>query len=128
MYQIDPAEAVDNDVIWRQRVHPAAYRRAAMELADAARGARDYASEYRIVLPNGDVRIIRANALIVNEEHGRPAHMIGINIDITDLRQAEESLRASEKRFRSIYEHSPIGMALVSLEGRWLDMNEATCN
>lgn len=128
MYQIDPAEAVDNDVIWRQRVHPDDYRRAASELEAAARGGRDYVSEYRIVLPDGNIRIIRANALVVNEEHGRPAHMIGTNVDITDLRQAEESLRASEKRFRSIYEHSPIGMALISLDGHWLDVNQAICN
>lgn len=39
--------------------------------------------------------------------------------------QMTDALRSSEQLFRSILEHAPIGMALVSLEGRWLEINVA---
>ena len=40
---------------------------------------------------------------------------------------AEASLRQTEDRFRNAFDHAPIGMALVSPEGRWLQVNHALC-
>ena len=47
--------------------------------------------------------------------------------DVTEQRRNEEALRESEKRFRNTLEHAPIGMSLVSLDGRWLEVNNAMC-
>ena len=47
--------------------------------------------------------------------------------DITERKQAEETLRDSEERFAGAFEHAPIGVALVSVEGRWLKVNRALC-
>ena len=47
--------------------------------------------------------------------------------DITAVRQAGEALRESEERFYGAFEHAPIGVALVSPEGRWLKVNRALC-
>ncbi|UII31225.1 PAS domain S-box protein [Fulvivirga ulvae] len=44
--------------------------------------------------------------------------------DLTDLRQAYKQLEESEARFRTAFEHSAIGMALVSFEGRFLKVNQ----
>jgi len=40
-------------------------------------------------------------------------------------RQAEEKLRESEQRFRAIFEHAPIGVTLMDLEGRFVETNAA---
>ena len=40
---------------------------------------------------------------------------------------AEEAMRESEERFSGAFEHAPIGVALVSPEGRWLKVNRALC-
>ncbi|MEI9999475.1 MAG: PAS domain S-box protein [Verrucomicrobiota bacterium] len=45
-----------------------------------------------------------------------------------ELRRQVTALRLSEERFSSAFEHAPIGMALVSLEGRWLKVNQALCD
>ena len=45
--------------------------------------------------------------------------------DICDRINAEEKLRLSEERFRSIYSESPIGIALFSPDGHIFDMNES---
>jgi PAS domain S-box-containing protein len=41
--------------------------------------------------------------------------------------QAAEALRQSEERFRTAFDHAPIGMDLVDLEGRFLQVNAALC-
>jgi len=48
--------------------------------------------------------------------------------DITKRKKIESALRASEKSFREIIEFAPIGMAIVSLEGRFTKVNQALCN
>ncbi len=47
--------------------------------------------------------------------------------EIAERRRAEESLHQTGDRFRNAFDHAPIGMALVSPEGRWLQVNHALC-
>lgn len=48
--------------------------------------------------------------------------------DITDRQAAEEALRKSEEQFRLTFEYAPIGMAIESLDGRFLRVNRALCD
>ncbi|MEJ1963103.1 MAG: PAS domain S-box protein [Gammaproteobacteria bacterium] len=47
--------------------------------------------------------------------------------DVTERSRAARRLRESEERFRGAFEHSAIGIAIVSLQGRWLQGNPASC-
>ncbi len=47
--------------------------------------------------------------------------------DITERKKIESALLESNKRFRTAFNAAPIGMALVSPEGRFLQVNEALC-
>jgi PAS domain S-box-containing protein len=53
--------------------------------------------------------------------------LFGAVQEITDRKRAEESLRHSERRFRQLFEHSPIGQAIVLLDGRFEAVNTALC-
>jgi PAS domain S-box-containing protein len=44
-----------------------------------------------------------------------------------DRHAAQAALRESERRFRLAFDHAPIGMALVRLDGRWFQVNRALC-
>ena len=52
---------------------------------------------------------------------------ICFGVMLLNFAHATESVRESEERFRLALHHSPIGMALVGLDGRWLEVNPALC-
>ncbi len=66
---------------------------------DALLGKRPYNVEYRIVRPNGEVRFIHARGDVHRDATGHPLSMAGTVLDITDRKQTEEALRASEERW-----------------------------
>jgi diguanylate cyclase (GGDEF)-like protein/PAS domain S-box-containing protein len=45
--------------------------------------------------------------------------------DVSERKSIEEELRQAEERFRRAFEDAPIGMAIVDLDGRWLQVNQA---
>lgn len=51
--------------------------------------------------------------------------LCGISSDITTLKRQEAALQESERRFHSTFASAPIGMAIVGLDGRFLQVNEA---
>jgi len=50
-----------------------------------------------------------------------------IAMDITDQKQAEESLRRSEQKFRSYVDHAPDGIFVANEQGQYIDVNPAAC-
>lgn len=59
----------------------------------------------------------------------RPSPLVVAMVeDITERKRAEETLRESEEKFRSVFEDAGIGMVIVSPEGRFLGANGPFCD
>ena len=67
--------------------------------------------EFRIIRKDGSVRWVEAFASRI-EFHGKPASQVAM-IDITERKQAEDSLRESEEKYRSFVERASDGIALI---------------
>ena len=78
---------------WRNALHPEDREPAVRELNAAAAEHREFNVEYRIVRPDGTMRWIVDRGRASYDASGRPIHMAGVNVDITDRKQAEEALR-----------------------------------
>ncbi|RYG73970.1 sensor domain-containing diguanylate cyclase, partial [bacterium] len=70
---------------------------------------------------------IRARGTVIERDADqRPVRMVGTHIDVTTAKEVEVQLRDNETKFRSLFELSPVGIALNDLRsGRFLQMNDA---
>ncbi|MVM41671.1 PAS domain S-box protein [Spirosoma sp. HMF3257] len=59
----------------------------------------------RIIRPDGLIRFIETNGLLIHDQQGRPIRSIGVAWDVTERKLAEEALRESEQRFHEIAEN-----------------------
>jgi PAS domain S-box-containing protein len=84
---------------WTRCVHPEDLSRAEQELRRAIVDGEG-ASEYRVAWPDGSVRWIQARGKVFFDEAGEPLRWIGINMDVTERKRMEESLRRQTEALR----------------------------
>jgi PAS domain S-box-containing protein len=79
---------------WLALVHPEDARRFdEVRRRNFQHRLREYVIDYRIVRPGGEVRWIEARSFASYHADGRPHRVVGVNIDITDRKRAEELQR-----------------------------------
>jgi PAS domain S-box-containing protein len=90
------------------RVHPddRAARDTAIRRAIETQG--EYAMEYRVLLPDGRLRWIGARGRCMQEGSGKVTRLLGVSLDVTAQKQAQDALRESEARFRTMANTAPV--------------------
>ena len=78
---------------WAATLHPDDREFCNIEIQAALRGEREYAPEFRIILPDGRIRNIKAASNTYRDAAGNATRMVGTNFDITNLKQIEAELR-----------------------------------
>ncbi len=92
---------------------------------DLTRGGHDADRiEVRLRHADGSWRVVEAMATNLLDDPAVEGIVISAR-DLTDRRLAEAELREAQERFRSAFEHAPIGMALTSIDGRLFRVNRA---
>ena len=84
--------------------------------------------EKRYVRADDSVVWAAVSSTIVRGADGEPLYTVAQIEDITARIFAQRELAAVEERFHRAFDGAPIGMALVSPEGRWLQVNAAFCD
>lgn len=69
-----------------------------------------------------------AGVFEVHAFSSEPGHVSVFFRDVTWRKGAEVALRASEERFRAMFEQAGAGMAQVGSDGRWLQVNDRLCD
>jgi PAS domain S-box-containing protein len=110
---------------WQRLVHPDDRDKAAFVIPGPfAREPR--VAEYRVITKNGEVRWVRNYIYPVwNEAQERVERVYGAVQDITDQKKAEETLRESEERWRSLVENAPDVILIADRTGKILFMNQS---
>ncbi len=114
---------------WSKLVHPDDGKRSGELLTQCFnRESETYMYEARMRHKNGEwVWVMDRGRVVEWTEDGKPLRMSGTHQDITERKQAEQSLRASEEKSRAFFDHSMVGMAVTSLEKGWVNVNDALC-
>jgi PAS domain S-box-containing protein len=86
----------------------------------------DHRFEYRMVRGDGQVIWVEDTVKVIVGDDGKVS-LRGLLIDITARKAADEELRASRQLFGSAFDFAPVGMAIVALDGRLLQVNQAMC-
>jgi two-component system cell cycle sensor histidine kinase/response regulator CckA len=76
------------------------------------------------VLPDGSRRWVEAVGDVLYDGDGNAAGLTGICRDVTERIRAEQEVRASERRFRALFESAAVGVSLIDLEDRFVEVNE----
>ncbi len=146
-------EGRGGDPSWAPILHPDDLELCKEVWYGAVRSSQPYEIEYRFKdRQRGDYRWFLGRAMPLFDESGQVVKWFGTCTDIDDQKRAGEvlrrahaelesrvagrteelsealnSLRLSEARFRGAFDAAAVGMALVSPEGRWLQVNHALC-
>jgi PAS domain S-box-containing protein len=110
---------------YERDIHPDDRQRVLDAINRAVENGGDHHVEYRIVLPNGGMRWVEGRGTLARDASGRPVRMIGVCMDVTERKRAEEAMHESEHRFARFTQHLP-GLAWIKdLHGRYVYVNDA---
>ena len=94
---------------FRRSVHPEDRGLVWKAIKDARESRSPYAAEFRILWPDGTVRWVAAKGQFYYSPGGDPERMLGMAVDITERKDAEESLRRTEMELQEAQRLAGVG-------------------
>ena len=104
---------------WSSALAPEAFHEATQAVREALAGGREFAGEFAIVRPDGQTRIIQADSTTLRDASGRAVRMVGVNVDITERKEAENAVKKlNEELERRVRERTAqLEEAMAALQG-----------
>lgn len=86
-----------------------------------------WSDEYRYLKSDGSYAHVNDNAMIIRNADGKAIRMIGAMKDVSAEKKLKLELQQSEEQFKGAFEHSPVGMSLVDIDGNYIEVNDRLC-
>ncbi|HLW68871.1 MAG TPA: PAS domain S-box protein [Gemmataceae bacterium] len=126
MHGLAPGEFGKTQPAWEQLVHPADRAAAVAKVEETQATGQPVEHEWRVIWPDGSVHWIAGRFQAFRDAAGKPLRMTGMNIDITERKQAEEALNDRERRLSAILNTAADAIITISSQGVILSVNPAT--
>jgi PAS domain S-box-containing protein len=111
-----------------EMVHPEDRSRMENHIENLLRNGYDEPIIYRILTPKGKIKYLRSVSQANKDDNGNVISIFGIVLDITESQMAEIRLKASEQRFFTLFNSTPVMVAITSLKsGKVVEVNHAFC-
>jgi len=123
------ATQLDAQKMFFSRIHPDDVKILKAADNDCIEGRTDRSiAQYRMRFEDGSYRWMQSDAVVVKRDaNGKALRLLGAQTDVTDLREARDSLKQSRERFELVLDQAPVGMALFDYKGNFQGMNGALC-
>lgn len=108
---------------WSTRLHPEDKAATEAALQDAIAGIKEYNTEFRIILPDGDIGYIKGNAQVIKDQAGKVIRLIGTNWDNSDYALTQQKLNFA---FAGINK-SRNAFFWINSHGQVIDINDCAC-
>src|ERR1700674_1567240 len=108
---------------WEVAIHPDDRPRILKTFREALNSVKPFEVEGRFRRFDGEFRWFLFRGSPLRDRSGKVAKWYGTNTDLEERKRAEDALRKSEERWRSVFENSAIGVALADHNGRFLTTN-----
>jgi len=115
IYGLTPGEGTITLAGMLERIHPEDRPIWSQAAAEALDGASRYDLEYRVVRPNGELRIVHSQGDLTRDASGRPRSLFGTIQDITERKRAEEALRDVQMELTHANRVTSIGQLTASV-------------
>ncbi|MGZ6544325.1 MAG: putative bifunctional diguanylate cyclase/phosphodiesterase [Actinomycetota bacterium] len=89
---ITPQEYIGNPELWSTHLHPQDRDEALSAYLRGREQGQPFTFEYRLIARDGRVVWFRDSAIVLHDEHGRPALIQGVMLDVTERKEAEEQI------------------------------------
>lgn len=108
-----------------EQIHPDDRSRVQEAAAEARRTGVGRPLEYRIRHKDGTWRVMESTASVIRSPSQEPERLVIVNRDVTQRKEAEESLHQTESGFRSMIEDAPYGIYRADVDGKLRRANPA---
>ncbi len=117
IYGFDPAEGIPPMAAALERFHPDDRAQATADYASASGEGASFARDLRIVRPDGEVRYVMSRATAERDADGAVCAVVGVLLDVTEPKRAEQVLRQNEERYRLLAENATDMIFQMDLKG-----------
>ena len=109
---------------WSDRLHPDDAEAAKRRTWEYIEGITDeYESSFRLRHVDGNYRWILSRGRLFRSEDGQPGRLIGVHVDVTELREVQKALEVSEAKFRGIFNQTFQFIGVLDPDGEIVDAN-----
>jgi len=81
-------------------------------------------SENRIIAKDGQQFLVEWHGQPIFKETGELDYIFGFGVNVTEIRRAEDKLKESEEKFRTLYEMAPVGIVIYDKDGYMTNLNK----
>lgn len=113
LFGLPENHTMDSMQDWIACLHPEDRSTISTLMGTAMEKRLPFDTQYRIVFPNGLVRLHESRARVFVDPETQTDRMIGINIDITEKFESEQQLHEKDRLYRTISENFPRGIILL---------------
>ncbi|HEV2694976.1 MAG TPA: PAS domain S-box protein [Verrucomicrobiae bacterium] len=125
IFGLQPQNCTLSGVQLQEMIHPADRQLRSKAMAEALDGGPRYDLEFRIIRPDGEIRFVHGRYEIGYDAAGQPVRMFGTVQDITELKQAEDSLRRLSRQNEMILDTAGEGIWGLNTDGKATFINAA---